>query len=119
MQKINFDEAIRLHNTWRRQFMTAFAAGSYADMPLSDHRGCTLGQALAAATGAAAEQPEFQRLIAVHKRFHAIANEILELSVNGMADSADLMLPELADQSHRLANLLDELRSEQGTSGQA
>jgi hypothetical protein len=30
-----------------------------------------------------------------------------------MADAADLMLPQLADESHRLANLFDELRAVQ------
>lgn len=110
MNRISFDDAIRLHNGWRRQFMNAFAAGSYADMPLSDHRGCMLAEALAQAEGPCIELPQFKQLIEVHARFHAIANEILELSKNGMAAAADLMLPELADQSHRLAGLFDELR---------
>ena len=113
MQKIDFDEAIRLHNAWRRQFMNAFAYGSYADMPLSDHRGCMLGYAMAATDDATRALPQFQQLIVAHARFHSIANEIQDLSSNGMADAADLMLPELTDQSHRLANLLDELRAMQ------
>ena len=113
MQYIDFDEAIRLHNAWRRQFMNAFAHGSYADMPHSDHRGCMLGYTLAATDDGARALPQFQALIAAHTRFHAIANEIQELSSNGMADSADLMLPELTDQSHRLASLFDELRAMQ------
>lgn len=113
MQTIDFDEAIRLHNTWRRQFMNAFAQGSYADMPLSGHRACELAAALARASGPLTGLPQFQALLAAHDRFHAIANEIIDLSSNGMADTADLMLPELADQSHRLASLFDELRSAQ------
>ena len=114
MPTIDFDEAIRLHNTWRRQFMNAFAQGSsYADMPLSGHRGCQLGSLLTRATGPCTALPQFGELKAVHERFHAIANEIMELAANGLASSADLMLPELSDQSHRLANLFDELRSAQ------
>ena len=92
MLGIDFDEAIRLHNAWRRQFMNAFAYGSYAD-------------------DASRALPQFQALIKTHTRFHALASEIQELSSNGMADAADLMLPQLADESHRLANLFDELRA--------
>ena len=110
MNPIDFDNAIRLHNAWRRQFMNAFAAGSYAEMPLSGHRGCQLAEALAAAPPTLAALPQLQQLIAVHARFHALANEIIELSDNGLADAADLMLPELAEQSFQLAGLLDELR---------
>ena len=113
MQGIDFDEAIRLHNAWRRQFMNAFAYGSYADMPLSDHQGCMFGYAIAAADDTSRALPQFQSLIKTHTRFHALASEIQELSSNGMADAADLMLPELADESHRLASLFDELRARQ------
>ena len=111
MQGIDFDEAIRLHNGWRRQFMNAFARGSYADMPLSDHQGCMFSYAIAAADDASRALPQFQALIKAHSRFHALASEIQELSSNGMAEDADLMLPELSDASHRLANLFDELRA--------
>jgi hypothetical protein len=111
MQGIDFDEAIRLHNAWRRQFMNAFAHGSYADMPLSDHQGCMFGYAIAAADDPSRALPAFQALIKAHARFHAIAGEIQDLSRNGMADAADLMLPELADISHQLASLFDELRT--------
>ena len=111
MQDINFDEEIRLHNQWRRQFMNAFAAGSYAEMPLSGHRGCTLSTALMAASGPCASLPIVRLLIVEHERFHALCKEILDLSENGMAEDADLMLPELADASHRLVGLLDEMRS--------
>jgi hypothetical protein len=111
MQGIDFDEAIRLHNAWRRQFMNAFAHGSYADMPLSDHQGCMFGYAIAAADDASRALPLFQSLIKAHTRFHALAGDIQELSSNGMASAADLMLPELADTSHRLASLFDELRT--------
>ena len=111
MQGIDFDEAIRLHNGWRRQFMNAFARGSYADMPLSDHQGCMFGYAIAAADDASRALPQFQALIKAHTNFHALASEIQELSSNGMAEDADLMLPELSDASHRLANLFDALRS--------
>lgn len=111
MNRINFDEEIRLHNLWRRQFMNAFAAGSYADMPLSGHRGCTLAAALKQATGPCAGQPLLRLLVVEHQRFHALCSEILALSENGLAGDADLMLPELADASHRLVGLLDEMRS--------
>ena len=111
MQGIDFDEAIRLHNGWRRQFMNAFARGSYADMPLSDHQGCMFGYAIAAADDASRALPQFQALIRAHSSFHALASEIQELSRNGMAEDADLILPELSDASHRLANLFDELRT--------
>ena len=111
MQGIDFDEAIRLHNTWRRQFMNAFARGNYAAMPLSDHQGCMFGYAIAAADDASRALPQFQTLIRSHARFHALASDIQELSSNGMADDADLLLPELSDESHRLANIFDELRA--------
>ena len=42
MERIDIDGAIRLHNQWRRQFLNAFAGGDYAEMPLSEHRSCTL-----------------------------------------------------------------------------
>ena len=115
MLGMDFDEAPRLHNTWRRQFMNAFARGSYADMPLSDHQGCMFGYAIAAADDASRKLPQFQALIRSHTRFHALASEIQELSSNGLAEDADLMLPDLADASHLLANLFDELRELQRT----
>lgn len=111
MQRINFDDEIRLHNLWRRQFMNAFAAGSYADMPLSGHRGCLLSLALKQAAGPCAQQPLFKLLVVEHERFHALCNDILDFSENGMAGEADRLLPELADASHRLVGLLDEMRS--------
>lgn len=110
MKRIDIDGAIRSHTLWRRQFLNAFAAGSYADMPLSEHRSCRLAQALGEAEGLAADSADFRRLVAVHDRFHALADEIVDLSNNGLADSADLLLPELAEASHRLVNELDKLR---------
>lgn len=106
MKRIDIDSAIRLHTQWRRQFMNAFAGGDYADMPLSEHRGCALAQVLNDAPGAA----DRQQLIAIHDRFHALANDIIDLSNNGLGDSADLLLPELNEASHQLVGQLDKLR---------
>ena len=108
MQRIDIDRAIRLHTQWRRQFMNAFAGGDYADMPLSEHRGCTLNQAFKSAQGNIAS--EFVPLLSIHDRFHQLANEIIELSNNGLGDSADLLLPELNEASHQLVGELDKLR---------
>lgn len=107
MKRIDIDGAIRLHNLWRRQFMNAFAGGDYADMPLSEHRGCTLVQALANV-----EDADIRQLVAIHDRFHAIANDIIDLSNNGLGDSADLLLPELNEASHLLVGQLDKLREQ-------
>jgi hypothetical protein len=104
MKRIDIDEAIRLHNTWRRQFLNAFAGGNYADMPLSEHRGCMLDRLLANQAGVSAT------LIEAHQRFHDLANEIVELSQNGLGDSADLLLPELNETAHQLVAALDQLR---------
>lgn len=108
MQRIDIDRAIRLHTQWRRQFMNAFAGGDYADMPLSEHRSCTLNQALNNAQGSIAS--EFASLLSIHDRFHMLANEIVDLSNNGLGDSADLLLPELNEASHQLVGELDKLR---------
>lgn len=110
MKRIDIDGAIRLHTLWRRQFLNAFAGGAYADMPLSEHRGCTLDGALAAAQGDYTRQPEWKMLIAAHDRFHALANEIVNLSNNGLSAQADLLLPELTEASHQLVAQLDKLR---------
>ncbi|HEX6733701.1 MAG TPA: CZB domain-containing protein [Azonexus sp.] len=110
MTRIDIDAAIRSHNYWRRQFINAFAGGDYADMPLSEHRGCTLGQALASAQGTATASADFQRLIAVHNQFHELARDIVDLSNNGQGDAADLLLPELSEASHQLVVELDKLR---------
>ena len=112
MERIDIDGAIRLHTQWRRQFLNAFAGGAYADMPLSEHRGCTLTKALNDARGTCAESTDFQQLVAIHSRFHALANEIVDLSSNGLGDSADLLLPELNEASHQLVAALDKLREE-------
>lgn len=105
MKRIDIDGAIRLHTLWRRQFMNAFAGGDYADMPLSEHRGCTLAEALK-------DAEVCPQLIAIHDRFHAIANDIIDLSNNGLGDSADLLLPELNEASHLLVGQLDKLREQ-------
>ncbi|MDX9736740.1 MAG: hypothetical protein RBT53_01185 [Azonexus sp.] len=97
------EEAIRLHSKWRRQFFNAFAGGNYAEMPLSEHRSCLLAGALEAHNAS----PD---LIALHLRFHSLANEITTLSQNGMGDAADLLLPELSETTHQLATQLDQLR---------
>lgn len=104
MKRIDIDEAIRLHNTWRRQFLNAFAGGNYADMPLSEHRGCMLDRLLGNQAGVSVALTE------THQRFHDLANEIVELSQNGLGDSADLLLPELNETAHQLVAALDQLR---------
>ena len=110
MKRIDIDGAIRLHTQWRRQFMNAFAGGDYADMPLSEHRACTLAKTLQEACGTAAGSADYKQLIAIHERFHALADDIVDLSNNGLGDSADLLLPELNEASHQLVNQLDKLR---------
>lgn len=107
---IDIDGAIRSHNLWRRQFMNAFAGGSYVEMPLSGHRGCTLSSALSGIESACANSPAFRELVQVHDQFHALANEIVELSNNGLGNTADLLLPQLTEESHQLVALLDQLR---------
>ncbi|UCV30064.1 CZB domain-containing protein [Ferribacterium limneticum] len=112
MKRIDIDSAIRLHTQWRRQFLNAFAGGAYADMPLSEHRGCTLAKLLKEAEGTYVESPDYQELLAIHDRFHALANDIVDLSNNGLGDSADLLLPELNEASHQLVGHLDKLREQ-------
>lgn len=110
MKRIDIDHAIRSHTQWRRQFLNAFAGGDYADMPLSEHRSCTLAKALQEAEGNATKSAEYVALIQTHERFHMLANEVVELSNNGLGDSADLLLPELNEASHQLVGHLDKLR---------
>ena len=100
MKRIDIDSAIRLHTQWRRQFLNAFAGGNYADMPLSAHRSCMLAITLSKAEGIDKESATYRQL----------TNEILELSNNGLADCADLLLPELNEASHQLVGQLDKLR---------
>lgn len=107
---IDIDGAIRSHNLWRRQFMNAFADGSYVEMPLSGHRGCTLTADLLRIKSAGHDFPEIRQLALADQRFHALANEIVELSNNGMGDTADLLLPQLTEESHQLVALFDQLR---------
>lgn len=112
MKRIDIDGAIRLHTQWRRQFLNAFAGGAYADMPLSEHRGCTLAKALNDAQDSGVDFADYQQLIATHDRFHTLANDIVDLSNNGLGDSADLLLPELNEASHQLVGQLDKLREQ-------
>lgn len=110
MKRIDIDKAIRLHNQWRRQFLNAFAGGAYADMPLSEHRCCTLELEL---TKQVAEGGNsiLAALLAADRHFHALANEIIDLSNNGLGDSADLLLPDLNEAAHRLIAHLDDART--------
>ena len=110
MPRIDIDGAIRQHNQWRRQFMNAFAGGAYADMPLSEHRGCQLAGLLRQCPGLA-DTAGFRMLISEHERFHALANEIIDLSNNGLGNSADLLLPDLNEAAHRLIAHLDDART--------
>lgn len=110
MKRTDIDNAIRLHTQWRRQFLNAFAGGNYADMPLSEHRGCTLAENLSVSTEIDQDSLAYQQLYRVHERFHALANEIVELSNNGLGDCADLLLPELNEASHQLVAQLDIIR---------
>lgn len=119
MGRIDLDGAIRSHTQWRRQFLNAFAGGSYADMPLSEHRSCQLCLNLSADRQLFGGFPDLARLTAADDRFHAIANDIIDLSQNGMADSADLLLPQLTDASHQVVSLLDQLREYLQVSGPA
>lgn len=109
MRRIDIDEAIRLHTYWRRQFLNAFAGGDYADMPLSEHRSCTLDQRLGKITE---QTPLLAQLQATHQQFHVLASEVVNLSNNGLGDAADLLLPELNEASHQLVARLDELRAQ-------
>lgn len=110
MTRIDIDAEIRDHNRWRRQFMNAFAGGSYADMPLSGHRACTLARTLTTSLPLNIDRRDFDQLIAAHNRFHTLADDIIDLSQNGQADAADLLLPQLNDASHHLVAMLDRLR---------
>lgn len=116
MKRIDIDEAIRQHNKWRRQFLNAFAGGNYADMPLSEHRCCTLGRQLTACSKDLPDAPPLADILhslsSVHDRFHDLANEIVDLSQNGLGDSADLLLPELNEGAHLLVAALDGLREQ-------
>lgn len=111
MAQIDIDSAIRLHNQWRRQFLNAFAGGAYADMPLSEHRACTLEDCLAPEI-AEGNNSVLAALLAADRHFHALANEIIDLSNNGLGDSADLLLPELNEAAHRVIARLGDARSE-------
>ncbi|PKO89793.1 MAG: hypothetical protein CVU18_03035 [Betaproteobacteria bacterium HGW-Betaproteobacteria-12] len=109
MTRIDIDGAIRLHNHWRRQFINAFAGGDYADMPLSEHRGCTLESCLSPEV-AAGNNSILAALLAADRHFHALANEIIDLSNNGLGDSADLLLPDLNEAAHRVIDRLGDAR---------
>jgi hypothetical protein len=111
MKRLDIDNAIRLHTQWRRQFLNAFAGGNYADMPLSEHRGCTLTDSLRTCPEIDKDSVSHHQLCKVHERFHALANEIVELSNNGLGDCADLLLPELNEASHQLVAQLDCIRT--------
>lgn len=110
MKRIDIDSAIRSHNQWRRQFLNAFAGGDYADMPLSEHRCCTLEQNLAPRV-AEHGNSVLAALLAADRHFHALANDIVDLSNNGLGDSADLLLPDLNEAAHRLISHLDDARA--------
>lgn len=112
MKRIDIDEAIRQHNKWRRQFLNAFAGGNYADMPLSEHRCCTLAAALNNAPARPEAPDALAELLSADRRFHALANEIVDLSQNGLGDSADLLLPEFNECAHQLVAALDALREQ-------
>jgi hypothetical protein len=43
---------------------------------------------------------------------HQLANEIVELSQNGLGDSADLLLPEFNEAAHQLVAALDQMRQQ-------
>jgi hypothetical protein len=49
-----------------------------------------------------------------HELFHGLADEIIDLSNNGLGDEADLLLPELNEAAHRLIAGLDRLREPAG-----
>jgi hypothetical protein len=110
MTQIDIDGAIRMHNRWRRQFLNAFAGGNYADMPLSEHCSCTLELSLSRDVGEGGNSI-LAALLAADRHFHALANEIVDLSNNGLGDSADLLLPDLNESAHRLIARLDDTRS--------
>ncbi len=110
MKRIDIDSAIRSHNQWRRQFLNAFAGGDYADMPLSEHRSCTLELELTRLV-VAGNNSILAALLAADRHFHALANEIIDLSNNGLGDSADLLLPDLNEAAHRLIAHLDDART--------
>jgi hypothetical protein len=111
MKRIDIDSAIRSHNQWRRQFLNAFAGGDYADMPLlSEHRSCTLELELTRLV-VEGNNSILAALLAADRHFHALANEIIDLSNNGLGDSADLLLPDLNEAAHRLIAHLDDART--------
>ncbi|WP_371325422.1 CZB domain-containing protein [Dechloromonas sp. ZY10] len=116
MKRIDIDAAIRQHTQWRRQFLNAFAGGAYADMPLSEHRSCLLERTLGGIQPDTASDLEIvARLQRADRRFHQLANEIIDLSSNGLSCDADLLLPELTDASHQLVSELDRLRESRTT----
>lgn len=111
MKRIDIDAAIRQHTQWRRQFLNAFAGGAYADMPLSEHRCCLLEHTLSRTPPLQAGPEARTQLLRADRRFHQLANEIIDLSSNGQSSDADILLPELTDASHQLVSQLDRLRT--------
>lgn len=110
MKHSDLDTAIQLHIRWRRQFLNAFAGGDYADMPLSEHRGCTLAKVLSEASGEYVASDEFKQLVQLHNQFHTLAGEVVDLSNNGLGSTADLLLPELNETTHQLNAQLNKMR---------
>ena len=111
MQHFDIDDAVNQHNRWRRQFLNAFAGGNYVAMPLSEHRACTLEDFLAPHV-AEGSNSLLAALLAADRHFHALANEIIDLSNNGLGDSADLLLPEFNEAGHRVIARLEDAREE-------
>ena len=111
MKETDIDNAIRQHVYWRRQFLNAFADGEYADMPLSEHRGCMLSFQIRRSLKAGQNLLGHEAVLKADQSFHDLANEIIDLSSNGLRDSADLLLPELTEASYRLIQSLDSMRT--------
>ncbi len=111
MKEIDIDNAIRQHVYWRRQFLNAFADGEYADMPLSEHRGCMLAFQIRRALKNGQVLSGHEVVLKEDESFHDLANEIIDLSNNGLGHSADLLLPQLTEASYRLIQSLDHLRT--------
>jgi hypothetical protein len=90
--RMDFDEAVSAHSSWKRELRGCLAKGECnlhpADVSV-DHK-CALGQWIYGEGARYRSLPEFTKLKYEHSRFHMLAAEVVRKANSGTSIDAEL-----------------------------
>jgi hypothetical protein len=86
------DKAIQAHLRWTARLRTTIQHNILTYEEVSNHKACAFGEWIVSKENEYVEDKNFQSVVRLHKEFHDIAGEIVNLTNVGMTKEATLKL---------------------------